>query len=144
MTRADFLAELLTWQGTPWQHQQACKGAGADCLGFIAGAAANVGSKEARTFLDSTKLRSYGRLPDPARLFEGADSLMDPIKLEDAEPGDVVVFNVAGHPMHFGVLMPDDRLLHNWTSARKVVLHHFGPSWRKRVAKVYRIRGWDA
>lgn len=142
MTRDEVIAEARSWKGTKWVHQASCKGAGADCLGFGAGVAAACGSAEAARFLATPDLRNYGRHPDPAMLFAGCDDMMDRIPLADALPGDVLVFNCGKHPMHFGFLAPNNRLIHNWLVARRgVVEHQLDDGWRARIVRVYRLRG---
>lgn len=141
MTRAEILAEARTWIGTPWVHQAACKGAGVDCLHYIAAVAQHFGSAEAARFFATPEWHSYGREPVPAMLFDGCDALMDRIAIADALPADVFVLTSGKHPMHFGFLTERETLLHAWLVARKVCEHTLDYVWRMRIVRAYRLRG---
>lgn len=142
MTAADILAEARTWVDTPWRHQAACKGAGVDCLHYIAAVALAFGSPEAKQFMKRPEWHNYGRHPDPAMLFGGFDALMDRVpRVDDMRPADVLIFNCGKHPMHVGFLTECGTLLHAWLPARRVVEHQFDDAWRARVVRVYRLRG---
>ena len=142
MTRDDVIREARSWINTPWVHQASCKGVGADCIGFGAGAAAACGSADAVRFLSTPEWRSYGRQPDPAFLFSVCDQLMDRVPvIADALPGDMLLFSCGRHPMHFGFLAPAGRIIHSWLVARKVIEHALDDGWRARIVRVYRLRG---
>lgn len=141
MTRDEVIAEAREWLGTPWVHQAACKGAGVDCLHYIAGVVRAFGRKEAATFFAKPEWHSYGRHPDVMMMFEGCDALMDRIRIEDALPADVLVFRCGRHPMHFAFLSAHDRLLHAWFGARRVCEHQLDEKWRARIIRAYRLRG---
>ncbi len=140
MLRTDIIRAARGWLGTPWKHQASCRGAGVDCIGLIAGVAAECGSIEAQRFLSTPEWRCYGRDPDPAFMFSVADELMERIPRTDALPADVLVFRCGRHPMHFGWSAPDDGLVHAWAGARRVVEHHIG-EWQARIVRAYRLRG---
>jgi NlpC/P60 family putative phage cell wall peptidase len=141
MTRAEILAEARSWIGTPWLHQASCKGVGADCIGFGAGVAAACGSAEAKRFLATPEWRRYGRHPEADFLFRVCDELMDRIEISAATVGDVLVFNCGKHPMHFGIVGDDGRMLHAYLKARRVCEHQLDAGWRARIERAYRIRG---
>ena len=142
MTPADLVAEARSWTGTPWVHQASCKGSGADCIGFIAGAAANAGSADARRFLATPEWRSYGRDPNPAFMFAVCDELMDRIAIADATVGDVLIFFCGDRrPLHFGLITEPGKMIHNWLTARRVCEHQLDAGWRARIVRAYRVRG---
>lgn len=140
MTRDQIIAEARTWVGTPWVHQACCKGAGVDCLHFIAGVVRNVGSEIAERFFANPAWHNYGREPAAADLFAACDELSDRIDPASALPADVLVFRVGRHPMHFGFLTAPDRVMHSWVAAGRVVEHRLDDSWRNRVVRAYRLR----
>lgn len=141
MTRAEILAEAARWLGTPWRHQASCRGVGTDCIGFVAGVAAGCGSVEAQRFLETPEWRRYGRHPDPMFLFAVCDELMDRVAIAEATLADVLVFNCGKHPMHFGIVGDDGRMLHAYLGARRVCEHQLDANWRARIDRAYRIRG---
>ncbi len=141
MTRAEIIAAARGWLGTRWLHQASCKGVGADCIGFVAGVAAECGSLDAQRFLATPEWRRYGRHPDAAFLFTVCDELMERIAIATATVADVLVFACGRHPMHFGIVSDDGRMLHAYLSARKVCEHQLDAGWRDRIVRAYRIRG---
>lgn len=140
MMRTDIIAAARGWIGTRWQHQASCRGAGTDCIGLVAGVAAECGSAEGRRFLSTPEWRCYGRHPDPEFMFSVAGELMDRIAPAEALPADVLVFTCGKHPMHFGWLAPGDNLVHAWLGARRVVEHRLG-EWSDRIVRAYSLRG---
>ncbi len=141
MTRDEVIAEARSWLKTRWVHQACSKGAGVDCLHFVAGVARNVGVKEAAQFFATPEWHSYGRHPDLDMLFGGCDALMDRIAIESALPADVLVFKCGKHPMHFGILLAPDQMIHAWLGAGRVIERRLDDKWRARIVRAYRLRG---
>lgn len=141
MTRAEILAEAARWLDTPWRHQASVRGAGADCIGFVAGVAAACGSPEAKRFLETPDWRRYGRHPQPDFLFAVCDQLMDRIETGAATSADVLLFNCGKHPMHFGFVGEGGRMVHAYFQARRVCEHQLDADWQARIQRAYRIRG---
>lgn len=141
MTRAEIIAAAHGWLGTPWVHQASCRGAGADCIGLVAGVAAECGSPDAARFLATPAWRCYGRHPDSTFLFAVCDELMDRIAVEAAALADLLVFRCGKHPMHFGIVADGGRMIHAWLGAGKVCEHQLDAKWRARIVRAYRIRG---
>lgn len=139
MNRDAIVAEAVDWIDTPWRHQASCKGAGADCIGFIAGVYAACGSEEARAFL--TKPRRYGRQPKSAELFAACDELMDRIPVVEALVGDTLIFDTGRHPWHFGLIVDGGDMVHAWLVSRRVTRHRIDDQWRARIVRAYRPRG---
>jgi cell wall-associated NlpC family hydrolase len=147
VTREEIIAEAREWIGDPkagrahtvWIHQASCKNVGADCIGYIAGVAANCGSAEGKHFLAGP--RDYGRHPDPDFMFATCEQLMDRIAITSATIADVMIFNCGKHPMHFAFPAPNGRMLHAWLMARRVCEHTFDETWRRQIVRAYRIRG---
>lgn len=141
MTRDELIAEARTWLGTPWVHQACAKGAGVDCLHYIAGVVRAFGRPEAERFFANPDWQSYGRHPDPVMMFAGCDELMNRIALEEALPGDVLVFRCGRWPMHFGMLSRPNYMLHAWLGAGRVIEQRIDEKWAARIVRAYRIRG---
>lgn len=138
MTRADVIAEALTWVGTPWRHQACLKGVAVDCIGLIAGVALACGSADAQRFMDTPACRNYGRTPDPTVLLAACAEFMDPT--DAPVPGDVLVLRFEIEPMHFAFLMPAGYILHAWSSFG-VVHHRYNDTWRGRTLGAWSLRG---
>lgn len=147
MTRDDIIAEARSWVGTPWRHGQMAKGAGSDCLGFIAGIALALGYADARRAARDERFRAYGRMADPAMLDEACALYLDPIPAA-VGVGDVLRMTpVRGvYAQHFAIVSAFDgvptRIIH-CTNAypRQVTEHGIDAEWRSRVKRVYAWRG---
>jgi len=93
--RADFVAEVLTYVGTPFLFQGRVPGKALDCAGVVACALGHFG-------LASPEIH-YGSQPSEAELFDGLAAVAAPIALELREPGDVLTFAVGSRTIHMGV-----------------------------------------
>jgi NlpC/P60 family putative phage cell wall peptidase len=140
MTRAEIVAEALSWVGTPWRHQACLKGVATDCIGLIAGVALACGSVEAKRFLETPEYRNYGREPLPAALLEACAELMDPLPLQRAAQGDVLCLKFLAEPMHFAYVVDAGRIVHAYASFG-VVHHRYNETWQRRTVRAYSLRG---
>jgi cell wall-associated NlpC family hydrolase len=135
----------LSYVGTPYHHQGRIPGVAMDCPAPVIVACWELGLKP-RSF----DVMGYGREPDGATLKGYCDEHMDPISLDEAQPGDVLLtawtFDRM-RPRHLGVLVdsrPDRRY---WVQAegyrhkqvRKTRLM-FGVD-RMRLVQAYRVPG---
>lgn len=147
VTRAQIVAEALSWEGTPFMDQRAMKHVGCDCLGLIRGIAHNLRLDIGRE-ADLAPLLGYGRNPDPEQLRAGLAKFLTPIGVAAAKPGDVLLIDSAhGFPRHVAVLLPDDRIIHAMNSPvpqsprGRVVRHRIDASWRRKLIGAYAAPG---
>jgi NlpC/P60 family putative phage cell wall peptidase len=140
ISRNAILAEARDWIGTPYQHQASAKGAGCDCLGLVRGVWRAL----------------YGAEPEPApaytpdwaerhgeeTLLQAARRRMIEIAVQEAQPGDVLLFRMAAEApaKHAAILDEGDRLIHAYW-ARAVVRSRFAPWWRARCAAAFSFPG---
>lgn len=148
ITRQEVVDEARSWLGTPWEHQQAVKGVGCDCIGFLAGVDMALGLPEGKAWLADLRYKGYGRTPKPDLLLEACSEYMDPIALDDAGLGDVLQLSYAdrgvSQPMHFAIISCLDprMMIHALAiSPRRVVEHNIDQTWASRVLRAYRLRG---
>lgn len=135
ITRADVIAEALTWKGTPYVHQGRLKGRGVDCLGLVA----MVGKALGLTDYDRL---DYGRLPNPRRMREELKAHLREISLTAARPGDVVHMSWGIDPMHLGILTPAG-IVHAYSLIPAVVEHPVDAGWRAKMCFAYAFPGLD-
>jgi NlpC/P60 family putative phage cell wall peptidase len=137
------VAEAVTWKGTPYQHQASVKNVAADCIGFVAGVARNLGMPEAFDYFAAPDLRGYGRQPDPDKLRAAADKYMRRIEIPSAQMGDVLVLRFHHDPMHFALVTRLDPLyiIHSVQLRGGVVEHRVDNVWRSRIMRAYRFKG---
>lgn len=110
--------EAETWIGTPFLWQASVKGAGADCKGLIAGVARACKRAEA----DSVEALAgdYGAIVPVNRLRAGLARLFD--RVEDIQPGDVLLLKVGGQAQHLGLAAPIEG-----QPSRTIQAYHTGP-----------------
>ncbi|TCG08383.1 peptidase P60 [Paraburkholderia steynii] len=132
--RAAFVAEVRTWLDTPYQHQGRLKGVGVDCIGLVVGALHACG-----LFVDVDPT-GYDKRPDGTLRARMLDYLT-PVALDEAQPGDILLFHFAAVPMHIGVLTGPDMITHAYSRNRRVVEHRLDERWRALVASSFSVPG---
>lgn len=137
----EVVARARAWIGTPYQHQASCRGAGTDCLGLVRGLWREMLGTEPETPPAYTPDWS-----EPARsedLLAAARRHLLPVSVEEMGPGDVAVMRMAENAVakHMGVIAQSEAgetLIHAY-SGHGVVESTLTPSWRRRIAAVFRF-----
>jgi len=142
MNRAQVVAAVRGWIGTPYQHQQRLKGVAVDCAGLVIGVA-----RELEIVSADFDVTGYLRVPDGQSLLAYCDQFMTRIPLSEALPGDVVVVcfprSRSRHAAHMGIFgdYPSGGLSLIHANGTKVVEHRFDEDTRSRTLQVYRMPG---
>ncbi len=131
---SDVVRTARTWLGTPYHHQGRLKGVGVDCAGLLIGVAHELG-------LSDFDVAGYAPRPDGDSLRRLCDEHMQPIALDTARPGDVLLFRFDAHPGHLGILTAANQLIHAYLPRRQVVEHGLDAAWWRQVAAQYRFPG---
>lgn len=143
MTRADVVAEALSWLKTPYQHQAHLKGVGCDCGGLIGGVAVALGIVPA-DWWDTTFAphAGYARQPHGTSLLDVLDTFMPRIDPADAQPGDVIAMRFRRDPQHVAIMTPHG-MVHALSSGAgaAVAEHCIDEKWRKRITHAYVFPG---
>ena len=124
--------EALSWAGTPFKWGQSQKGHGADCKGFVAGVARELGRPEAESFYATfTGYRPDRPVPSEL-LLEGFEKTFK--RVDDIKPGDILLLKHGGKPGHIAIATLDGRAVHTQISSKAWVkettqraLFHFYP-----------------
>ena len=124
---------------TIYRHQASLKGVACDCIGFVAGVAANCGVREAAAWAADQRRGSYARSPDVVMLREAADDYLDRIHKDDASAGDVLLVRLRRLPQHFAICA-GSTMLHAYASVGRVVENRIDDTWRRRIIAAYRFR----
>lgn len=143
VTRADVIAEALTWLDTPWHHGQATKGVATDCVGLPLGVAQRLGLVDPAytppLYSDQWHLHKR-RDVDELLLTILQQFPLREVSLSSRQPGDVLVFRwTPRQPCgHLGLMMPREQVLHARAGddTNRVVLQPLHGRLLRMVAKV--------
>lgn len=134
VTRAEFIEEVKTYEGTNYRHQGRTKGVHVDCIGLI------VCPLQALGWDLSYVPNTYRRIANPIELMVCLYDSNDvyTISFEESKPGDIVLLNIRGHPRHFGVLLDKNQFIHSYYK-QSVVVTDF-TNWKIMLHSVWRIK----
>ncbi|WP_176083411.1 NlpC/P60 family protein [Martelella sp. HB161492] len=127
------------WIGTPYRHQAGKKGIGCDCLGLVRGVWCSlygIDPFDGEPYsVDWAEHGGEERILAAARSYCGA-----PVALPMMEAGDLLVFRwQARFPAkHLGILADQQSFIHAYEQAG-VIRSALVPSWRRRIAGVFRL-----
>jgi NlpC/P60 family putative phage cell wall peptidase len=143
ISREQIIAQARAWLGTRFQHQCSRRGIGVDCIGLIVGVGAELGLPEAERWRNDLRFKNYGGLPLPDKLLESCRDYLDPILVNEAKQGDVLLFTFVKEPMHFGFLSRLDPryVIHAYSPIGRVVENILDKKWERRTLRAFHIRG---
>jgi len=133
--REKIIEEAQSWYGTPYVHRQACKGAGADCVGFPVGVCKAVGLVPQDLVIPYYS--SQWHLHQKKELLvETALQLGCKEKLfEELVPGDFFLMKIGHVCSHTGIYLPENMMVHAVCQFPSMVVKRaFDGVW-KRTAK---------
>jgi NlpC/P60 family putative phage cell wall peptidase len=144
MMQQRVVAEALTWLGTPYRHQASLKGVGCDCLGLVRGVWRALYGGEPETAPAYTP--DWAEARGEETLADAAGRHMAAIAIEEATPGDVLLFRWRANlpAKHAGIVISgnasdaDARFIHAHQGAA-VALATLSPWWRRRIAFAFRF-----
>ena len=132
------IAAARAWLGTPYHDQASLRGVGCDCLGLARGVWREVVGPEPLKIPPYT--RDWGETGKREVLRDGAKQMMISIPVEDAGPGDVLLFRMRDHAVakHIGILTEPERFIHSYDRLG-VVEEALTDAWRRRIAFAFRF-----
>jgi NlpC/P60 family putative phage cell wall peptidase len=133
--RTDILAEAKTWLGTPFKHQGRVKGRGVDCVGIVIGIAHHFN-------LTDFDYVEYSHLPDGVTMRKLLDENLQPILIDQAQPGDVYLMRFEYQPQHVSIVT-EYGMIHAYAQVRRCVEHRIDDIWRSRIVAAYAFKGID-
>lgn len=128
-------AEALDWCETPYRHGQHAKGIGCDCIGLVGGVGLALGFASAKRWAADGACKGYGAQPDPLMLLSACAQHLAPIKISDAEVGDILMMRFREEPHHFSIITRYRPLYitHAYRLARKVCETPIDGEWKDGV-----------
>ncbi|MFC3075852.1 NlpC/P60 family protein [Shinella pollutisoli] len=136
---ARIVAIARTFVGTPYRHQGSLKGVGCDCLGLVRGVWRELYGREPEV------PRPYApdwaeRAGEERLLLAAARHCGAALPVSELQAGDLVIFRwqAGAAAKHAGIAAPGGRFIHAYEQAA-VVESPLTPSWRRRIAGVFRF-----
>lgn len=134
--------EALSWVGTPWAHQQAIKGVGADCAGFLGGVA-----RATYATPDVNFETNYRRREDGQTMFDELTHYTNYVgsarDTDFIKPADVIAFHDGFNlkePSHLAFasrLVPYLKMVH--ASERGIRHHRLDIHLRSKIHSIWRV-----
>lgn len=139
ITRPMIVAHALTWDKTPYHHQAALRGVGADCLGLLRGVYEHLYGKqpEKPPPYSASWAESGGR----ELLLNAAHKYLEPAEYDGWRDGDVLIFRVksASAAKHCGIVVDDKHMIH--AVSRRGTMVTGIAEWGNNVAGVFKFPG---
>lgn len=126
------IIEAREWLGTPWVHHHSKKKIGCDCIGFMFGAAKNVG-------ITLPEIDNYSRNPHKNQLEKYLENNCLKISIKDRKIGDGLVFSFSGLVTHVAI-MTDIGMIHADPFAEEVIEHQLDTLWLRHLHSCYRLK----
>ena len=63
------------------------------------------------------------------------------VNYNERQYGDIILFNLQGNPVHAGVVLDHERMLHSLAGHNSAVERYTSPVWDRRIEGVYRTQG---
>lgn len=134
-SRRDLLGAARGWLGTPWAPIGSRKGVGANCVGFLAGAARDAGFVELAETVHP--YAGYAVPPQPLTLLLALRRLLRPIGVGAARPADLLLFDLGDGLRHVALVTGPGTIIHAHQAKGRVVEHRV--LWHAHSA--YRLEG---
>lgn len=137
--RDDIVRIALSWKGTPYHHQAALRGVGADCLGFLRGVYEEYTGQKAEKSPPYSP--SWGESDGRELLLLAASKYLLPTDYPKWKAGDVLVFRVrhAISSKHCAIAIDNDNMIHA-VSNRGVLITNVG-IWESQISGVFKFPG---
>lgn len=135
MGRPDVIYAAREWIGTPYRHQAARRGAGADCLGLVRGVWRDLFGREPE--IVPAYSMDWSEPSGDERLWRAARRHLREIPMGELKPGDVILFRMRTGSVakHLGIvtqIAPTGAFVHAYFG-HGVVESPLGASWRRRI-----------
>ena len=132
------ISEALSWEGTPWHHQAAIKGAGIDCAMFLVRCYQAAGVVPAE--YDPRPYPRDWHLPRSEERFV-AEILKHARRVRKPRAGDRVLYKFGRCHSHGGIVLEWPIIIHSYVTRGVCRDHGDQGDLAGRDMRVYRIKG---
>ena len=133
VTREEIVKIARSYDGSPFHHQGRIK-AGIDCAGLAIAVGKEIGSPIEDCI--------YKRKPTQGIIIGQLEKTLERIELDEALPGDILVFWVCkkGYDQHLAI-KTDRGMIHTYADIGFVAENGINEFWSKRLMAAFRYRG---
>ncbi|HHC29834.1 MAG TPA: peptidase [Rhodobacterales bacterium] len=141
MTGAQIVAAARGWIGTPYVHQAARRGVGADCLGLVRGVWAEISGESPEVVPPYTP--DWSEATGAETLLDAARDRLIAVAPGAQSPGDILVFRMRRGAVakHLGLLAETGEaatFIHAY-SGHAVLESRLTAPWARRIAAIFRF-----
>lgn len=138
VSRCEIIAHARAWIGTPYRHQAATRGAGADCLGLVRGVWREVYGDEPEAV--PAYSMDWSEPQGDERLWAAATRHLVP-RSGTAQGGDVILFRMRAGSVakHLGIVVQagaQARFVHAY-ARHGVIESPLSAPWARRIVAVF-------
>jgi len=135
--QADLLREAQEWMGTPFLPHAQVKGGGVDCVWLAA--SLYIGTGHLTEFKPGTYTMDGGQHNPLSQVTAWLERSERFVRAEfPPEVGDLLCFRIGKCVHHVGVVLTEKTFLHVIQGYTVRESHIDDPTWRKRLAMIYR------
>lgn len=136
LVRRLVLEEARRWIGTPYRHQGSTRRVGCDCLGLIRGVWRSVYGEEPQK--PDAYAPDWAEAGEVDLMLDAARRWFDVVPVEDAMPGDLLLFRWRPGMAckHAGILDERGRFVHAY-QGHAVLASALVHQWRRRIAAAF-------
>lgn len=132
MTQDELLTYARTLIGTKFRHHGRIPGLALDCAGVVV----SIAKEFQLNYEDKT---GYGPNPSNGLLEEALDTQPCLMRVNDMQPGDVLLMHFGGEPRHLAIYA-GETIIHGYSDVGQVCEHRFSSLWRAKVTAIYRFK----
>lgn len=137
LERDELVRVARSWDGTPFHWQQATRGQGSDCKGWIVGTALECGRPEAQS-IEALMVGDHACRVPIAQLRLGLRRLFD--RVDIARPADILLLRVGDIPQHLAMYLGRGQMMHCWAKSPRRVHEVPMHEWWRAVDSVWSWR----
>lgn len=119
--------------GIPFRHQGRNPKLGVDCVGVVLCSVWAAGC-------EVPDCLGYGPIPNASMLMRELEGRADRVHMDDAMPGDVMLFQRHGSPTHFGIMVAGNHFVHAHQKTGSVRKDELSRLWRSLLHSIWRPR----
>lgn len=135
--RIEVCNTTLETLGTPFHPQGRLLGVGGDCVWLPLYTGKKLGLFKDNIEVD---VKGYPQIPDGVMLRQKLiEATEKEVNKEDMKIGDILLMKFMNEPQHVAIYMSDNKFIHAYQIAGKVVMVNLDEKWKNRIVGVFQF-----